>query len=239
MLQAALYSPVTNVLALMAALLVGGASCILLFGGGFLIAGAGGVALLLVPICYIKFLQQRRLRAFSEQLPDVLDLLKSSLEAGHSLHRGLQVLGDEFPDPVRGEMRIILEQTRLGMSLPRAFEDMLARVPEDGLNFLVVAVKIQSEVGSSLAEVIGRLSETIRARHRIRLQIKALTAQPRMSGMILALLPFIVLGFFMFIQPDYTMMLFRDPIGIKISKIAVALDLTAFVVIRRVLKTDY
>jgi tight adherence protein B len=239
MLQAAIYSPLSNVLMLMAALLVGGAASILLITGDPLIAGAGGIALFLAPIGYIKFRQMSRVKAFGQQLPEVLDMIKSSLEAGHSLHRALQVVAEEFTDPVQGEIRIVLEQTRLGVSLPRAFEEMLGRMPEESLNFLVVAIKIQAEVGSSLAEIVGRLAETVRARLRIRLQIKALTAQPRMSGMLVGMLPFFVLGVFMFIQPSYTMMLFRDPIGIKILKTAIALDLTALIIIRKILRTDY
>jgi len=76
--------------------------------------------------------------------------MKSSLEAGHSLNRGLQVVVQEFADPLAGEFRTVLEQTRIGLPLPRALEDMLKRVPEEDLRLLVVAVKVQSEVGSSL-----------------------------------------------------------------------------------------
>ena len=106
--------------------------------------------------------------------------------------RALQVLIGEFADPLGGEFRTVLEQTRIGLPLGRALEDMLQRVPEDDLKLLVVAVKVQTEIGSSLAAIIGRLSEIVRIRQRFRLQIKALTAQSRMGGMVVGLLP--VLG---------------------------------------------
>jgi len=239
MLQAALYLPLPNLLILVAALTVGASACLLLLDLGWLLALVGGIACGSTPLLYVEVCRRMRLARFSQQLPEVLDMLKSSLHAGHSLQRGLQVVADEFSDPVQSEVRIMLEQTRLGMSLPQALEEMLSRIPDASLNLLVVAVKIQAEVGSSLAEIIGRLSQTIRDRHRIKLQIKALTAQPRMSGMILGLLPFIVLALFLVIQPGYTMVLFRDPIGLKIFKTAIALDAVAFVAIRRILRTDF
>ena len=134
----------------------------LLFAVGF------GFAFGLLPIIYIRFRRTRRMRAFITQLPFALDLMKSSLEAGHSLNRGLQVVVQEFSDPLGSEFRTVLEQTRIGLPLPRALEDMLKRVPEDDLRLLVVAVKVQTDVGSSLAGIVGRLAEIVRTRQRLR-----------------------------------------------------------------------
>jgi tight adherence protein B len=201
-----------------------------------LIAGVSAGAL---PLVYIRLRRKRRMRAFAMQLPFALDLIKSSLEAGHSLLRGLQVLVQEFTDPLGGEFRTVLEQARLGMPLPRAFDDLLGRVPEEDLRLLVVAVKVQSEVGSSLAQIIGRLSEIVRTRQRLQAQIRAMTAQSRMSGMIVGLLPIIVLSVFSLIQPSYTHVLFYNPTGIKVVKAAIVLDAMAFFTIRRILRIDY
>jgi tight adherence protein B len=188
---------------------------------------------------YIRFRRARRIRAFVAQMPFALDLMKSSLEAGHSLNRGLQVVVQEFADPLGGEFRTVLEQTRIGLPLPRALEDMLKRVPEEDLRLLVVAVKVQSEVGSSLALIVGRLSEIVRTRQRLRLQINALTAQSRLGGLIVGCLPIVVLGMFSLINRDYANALFYDPTGIKILKIAAVLDLFAFITIRRLLRMDF
>lgn len=204
-----------------------------------LFAAGSGLGLATLPIVYIRFRRQRRMRAFGQQLPFALDLMKSSLEAGHSLNRGLQVVVQEFSDPLGSEFRTVLEQTRIGLPLPRALEDMLKRVPEDDLRLLVVAVKVQNEVGSSLASIVGRLAEIVRTRQRLRLQVRALTAQSRMGGMIVGLLPVAVLGAFSLIQPNYAQTLFHDPIGLKILKAAVVLDVLAFLTIRRLLKVKY
>ena len=239
MWQAGLYMRVSEMLLII----------FLMFGGGLffgqamwhdlLLAMLPAVALGLAPIFFIRWRRGRRLRAFVQQLPSALDLVKSSLEAGHSFNRGLQVIVQEFADPLGSEFRTVLEQTRIGLPLPRALDDLLKRVPEEDLRLLVVAIKVQNQVGSSLAVIIGRLSEIVRTRQRLRLQIKALTAQSRMGGYIVGALPAIVLGIFSLVQPSYAATLFTDPTGIKILKFAIILDLLAFATIRKLLQVKY
>jgi tight adherence protein B len=239
MWQAGLYMRVSEMVLIICMLFAAGALLGELFWRGTFFALATGAGLGMLPIMYIRFRRTRRIRAFVAQMPFALDLMKSSLEAGHSLNRGLQVVVQEFPDPLGGEFRTVLEQTRIGLPLPRALEDMLKRVPEEDLRLLVVAVKVQSEVGSSLALIVGRLAEIVRTRQRLRLQINALTAQSRLGGLIVALLPVVVLGMFSLINRDYANALFFDPTGVKILKIAAVLDLFAFITIRRLLRMDF
>lgn len=239
MWQAGLYMRVSEMI-----LIIGLLACAGFFLGEIVFKGpifallvAAGFGLL--PIFYVRFRRARRLKAFIAQLPFALDLIKSSLEAGHSLNRGLQVVVQEFSDPLGGEFRTVLEQTRIGLPLPRALEDMLKRVPEEDLRLLVVAVKVQSEVGSSLALIVGRLAEIVRTRQRLRLQIQALTAQSRLGGIIVALLPVGVLCMFSLVNHRYADTLFYDPAGVTMLKIAAGLDVLAFLVIRRLLRLDY
>jgi tight adherence protein B len=222
---------------------------VLLFGGGLFlgnvmfhamwIALIFGVGMGILPLLYIQIRKTRRLKAFATQLPFALDLIKSSLEAGHSLQRALQVLVSEFADPLGSEFRTVLEQNRIGLPLPRALEDMLKRVPEDDLRLLVVSVRVQTEVGSSLAQIVGRLSEIVRIRQRLRMQIRALTAQSRFGGLVVGCLPIVVLCIFSLIQPGYTDQLFHDPTGQKILKFAVGSDILALITIRRLLRVNY
>ncbi|HVA77052.1 MAG TPA: type II secretion system F family protein [Candidatus Binataceae bacterium] len=239
MWQAGIYAPVADILLLI--VLLAGAGII---GGGAisdepLLALGLGVAMGVLPLLYIKVRRQRRLKAFALQLPYALDLIKSSIEAGHSLLRGFQVVVAEFGDPIGGEFRSVIEQSRLGLPLPRALEEMLERVPVEDLRLLVVAVRVQSEVGSSLAQIVGRLSEIVRTRQRIQQQIRALTAQSRMSGMVVGFLPIVMLAAFSVIQPAYVHTLFYDPSGRTILKIAAGLDIMAFVTIRKLLKVEF
>src|SRR4051794_40844346 len=169
MWQAGMYIRVADILLIMMLLFGAG-----LFGGNVIfndiwIALIAAFLLASLPLGFIRFRRKRRLKQFGQQLPFTLDLIKSSLEAGHSLQRALQVVVSEFADPIGSEFRTVLEQNRIGLSLPRALEDMLRRVPEDDLRLLVVAVKVQAEVGSSLATIVGRLSEIVRVRQRLRL----------------------------------------------------------------------
>src|ERR1700678_4034779 len=222
---------------------------VLMFGAGLfvgnlifhdmLVATGVGAGSGLLPLLYIQFQKKRRLKAFANQLPFALDLIKSSLEAGHSLQRALQVLVAEFADPLGSEFRTVLEQNRIGLPLPRAPEDMLKRIPEDDLRLLVVAVRVQTEVGSSLAQIVGRLSEIVRIRQRLRLELRALTAQSRMGGMVVGCLPIVVLFLFSLVQPSYTNQLFHDPTGQKILKFAIGSDLLALITIRRLLRVNY
>jgi tight adherence protein B len=239
MWQAGIYSSVSDVLLIVVLLFGAGGAGGQAFWGDPWFALGSGIAMGAMPILYIRFRRQRRLKAFSAQLPFALDLIKSSLEAGHSLPRGLQVMVKEFGDPLGGEFRTALEQTRIGLPLGRALEEMLQRVPEEDLKLLVVAVKVQSEVGSSLANIVGRLSEIVRIRQRLRLQIRALTAQSRMGGLVVGLLPVFILIIFSVIQPNYTHILFYTPSGQKILKTAAGLDLAALITIRRLLRLDY
>ncbi|MFZ0658704.1 MAG: type II secretion system F family protein [Candidatus Binataceae bacterium] len=239
MWQAGMYLPVADVLLVI--VLLAGAGIV--GGGAFssdpLIPIGLGFGIGILPLMYIRVRRQRRLKAFATQLPYALDLIKSSIEAGHSLLRGFQVVVAEFGDPIGSEFRSVIEQSRLGLPLPRALEDMLERVPIEDLRLLVVAVRVQSEVGSSLAQIIGRLSEIVRTRQKIQQQIRAMTAQSRMSGMVVGCLPIAMLGAFSIIQPAYVHTLFYDPSGQMILKVAAVLDIMAFVTIRKLLKVEF
>lgn len=239
MWQAGMYESASAVALLMAALFGLGVGGGMLAANDPLIAFAAGLALALVPLLYVRIRRQRRLNAFLAQYPYALDLIKSSLEAGHTLQRGLQVVEEEFVDPLGGEFRTVVEQTRLGLSLNEALADLLQRVPLDDLRLFVVAVKVQSEVGSSLAQIITRLAEIVRTRQHLHSQIRALTAQSRLSGMVVGLLPIVVLAMFSIIQPAHTEMLLFDPTGRQILKLALGLDIGAFLIIRRILKVNY
>jgi tight adherence protein B len=239
MWQAGMYMRVADILLVIVLMFGAG-----LFGGNLFFHDIWfglGTAIVIgsLPLIYIQFRKRRRLKAFASQLPFALDLIKSSLEAGHSLQRALQVLVSEFADPLGSEFRTVLEQNRIGLPLPRALEDMLKRVPEDDLRLLVVAVRVQTEVGSSLAQIVGRLSEIVRIRQRLRMQIRALTAQSRLGGLVVGCLPIAVLFLFSLIQPGYTDQLFHDPTGQKILKFAVGSDILAILTIRRLLRVTY
>ena len=240
MWQAGIYWRVSDVLLIILLLFAAGYAGGEAFWGDFYFATGAAIGLGALPIMYIRFRRKRRLKAFGTQLPFALDLIKGSLEAGHSLPRALQVLIGEFADPLGGEFRTVLEQTRIGLPLGRALEDMLQRVPEDDLKLLVVAVKVQTEIGSSLAAIIGRLSEIVRIRQRSpAANQSAYRAVADGRAWWSDCCRSIVLCAFSVIQPGYTDSLFHDPTGQMILKAACVMDMLALITIRRLLRVDY
>jgi tight adherence protein B len=161
-----------------------------------------GAALALVPFLYLRVKRNRRLKTMGHQLPYVLDMLRSALQAGHNLLRGLQMASSNSPDPLATELRMIVDHVRVGMRLPIAFELMYRRVPVEELSFLAAAVSVQEETGSSLGEILERVSQSIRNRQRLRDQIQTVTAQSRLSSIIVAALPAVILGAFYLLRPD-------------------------------------
>ena len=228
------------------ATLVGGMFALLVLGMGIaalwfelIISALFGFALATTPLFVLNLLRVRRLRTFSGQLPYVLDLLKSSLESGHSIIRALQMASQNMAEPTAGELVKVVEQVRVGMPLPIAIESMYRRVPVEELGFLAAATRVQAEIGSSLAEILDHVAQSIRMRQRLEAQIHTLTAQSRTSALIVALLPVVILGAFSLLKPDYARPLFVDPLGIRLLETAIILNAVAFAAMRRIARVDY
>lgn len=198
-----------------------------------------GVATATAPVLYARRKRAQRFKLLGEQLPYLIDLLKSALESGHTMLRALQMAGQNLPEPVSGELRLIVEQVQLGMTLPLALEAMYQRAPVEELGFLVAAVRVQTDVGNSLAEVFQHVAEGMRNRQRAEHQLRAITAQSRASAVIVTLLPFIVLAAFSLINPDYSRPLFHNEYGQKMLETALVLDIVAFFVMRRIARVNY
>jgi len=191
-----------------------------------------------LPTLYLFNKRKRRLATFSQQLPYILDLMHSAISAGHTLLRGVQMAAENSPEPMASELRLVVDQIRFGSNLSDALEKMLRRVPEESLGFLVAAVRVQAEVGSGISEILDRVTDTIRDRQRLQQEVQSLTAQARMSGIIVAALPFALLGLFALIRPEYVRPLFDDPRGKKMLETAIALDVVALGILRRMVRVD-
>jgi tight adherence protein B len=201
-------------------------------------AGFYGVAVVILLSGYVVRQRKHRLSTFSQQLPYVLDFLRSALRAGHPLSRALQMSSETAPEPIASELRLALDQMRYGSTLPDALASMFERVPEQSLGFFVAAVRVQADIGSSIAEIIDRVADSIRDSQRLHQQLKALTAQARMSGLVVGALPFVMLLIFTLVRPDYSGLLFHDPMGRKMLGTAVTLDGLAFLVIRHMVNAN-
>lgn len=169
----------------------------------FIIGLVGLFLGLRVPRFYVRTMAKRRMQAFDGQLSDTLNLWVNALRSGYSVLQSMEAIATELPPPVSVEFERVVQEVRLGLSVEQALANMYRRVPSEDLDLVITAVNIQREVGGNLAEVLDTISFTIRERVRIKGEIRTLTAQGRVSGWIISLLP-IALGFVLFlINPEY------------------------------------
>ncbi|MFA5110911.1 MAG: type II secretion system F family protein [Desulfobaccales bacterium] len=176
-----------------------------------------GLSLLLgmLPIIFLRWKRKRKTLKIERYMPDAMELIARSLRAGHTLQGTLELVSQEIPKPLGTEMRITYEEQRLGLSMGQAFRRMGERVASQDLRFFVIAVLIQSETGGNLAEVLDNIGLIIRERLKLKGKVQGLTAEGRFSALVLSLLPFGTFTAFYFLNREYAMVLFTDPLGIK------------------------
>ncbi len=168
---------------------------------------------LCLPWVLLRRARQRRLIRIEQQLPDAADFIARALRAGHSFSNVLQIVGNELAEPLSGEFRIAREEINYGVPMNEALHAMAARIPLTDLRYLIIAVLIQRESGGNLAEILGNISGIIRARLKLVAHVRVLSAEGRMSAVILTALPFAVLGVMMAANPGYVSMLWTEPQG--------------------------
>jgi tight adherence protein B len=187
--------------------------------GGFALGAA-------LPFGYLKMKISRRLKAFENQLPDILLTLAASLKAGHSFKQGLQTVVDEGQPPASKEFSRVLAETQLGRPMDDALANMAQRVASKNLRFVLNAVTIQSQVGGSLAGLFDMVAETVRQRQQFARKIKGLTAMGRASAYVLVALPFVLALVITVINPEFMSPLYHTSTGQML--IVIALVLMAF-----------
>jgi tight adherence protein B len=175
-----------------------------------------------------------RLKKFASQLPDALELVARALRAGHSLGAGMHVVAEEMPSPIAEEFGRVYEEQNLGIPIEDALRTMCERVPNLDLRFFVTSVAIQRQTGGDLAEILDKIGYVIRERYRILGQVKALTAEGRLSGIVLIALPFGLFLMMLHIKPDYISLLWTDPLGIKMAVGALVLQILGAIVIKKI-----
>jgi tight adherence protein B len=178
--------------------------------------------------------RRKRLKKFDSQLPDALELMARALRAGHSLAAGMHVVAEEMPAPVADEFSRVYEEQKLGIAIEESMDAMCLRVPNLDLRFFVTSVAIQRQTGGDLAEILDKIGYVVRERFRILGQVKALTGEGRLSGIVLIALPFVLLLVMLWIQPAYVSTLWTDPRGIKMSLFALGSQILGAIVIKKI-----
>jgi tight adherence protein B len=169
---------------------------------------------LAVPWAVLLSARTRREAKFLAQLPDTLQLLAGSLAVGYSLPQAMDSVVREAHPPIRGEFNRALVETRLGMLAEDALDGIAERTGSQDFSWVVMAIRIQREVGGNLAELLNSVAGTLRERERLRRQVAALSAEGRLSGIILAALPVVFALYLMLARPEYIDPLFSTPLGI-------------------------
>jgi tight adherence protein B len=163
----------------------------------------GGVAGYLAPGIYVARQQAQRLNRFNDQLSDMLNLMVNGLRAGYSTLQAMEAVSKELPSPICDEFRRVVQEMQLGIPMEASLANLLRRIPSDDLDFVITAINVQREVGGNLSEILDTISFTIRERVRIKGEIRALTAQVRVSGVVLSLIPVFLTIVLWFLNPGY------------------------------------
>lgn len=186
------------------------------------------------PWIWLLMRRRRRFNRFEKQLPDALELMGRALRSGHSLSSGLSVVATEMPAPISTEFRTVYEEQNMGISIDAALKNMLERIPNVDLKFFVTAVAIQRQAGGDLAEILNKISSLVRDRFKILGQVKALTGEGRISGVVLMGLPVVLFLAVYYINPDYVMVLFTHPTGQKMMYGAIFLQVLGAICIKKI-----
>lgn len=194
---------------------------------------------LAIPYLYVAWKRDKRIDRFEELLPEAIDLIVNALKSGFSLEASLGLVAQEMPDPLGTEFAITYEEQNLGVDLITALKNFSQRMPSEDLLIMTTAISIQRRTGGNLTEVLGRISSMIRERFNLRREIRIRTAQGRLSGGILVLLPLALAAFTYILDPAYLGSFVSDPAGQYMVAITLILQVLGILVIRRIIRLKF
>jgi tight adherence protein B len=190
-----------------------------------------------LPLLYLRRKKKQKTQAFEQQMPDAMELLSRSLKAGHTLPSAIELLSKEMLHPMGSEMRIAYEEQRFGISMTESLIHMQERVDSEDLRYFVTAVVIQHEAGGNIVEIIEKIAQVIRSRLNFKVKIKALTAEGRLSAVVLTVLPVVLFVLLLFIKNDYEGVLLTDELGHKFLFVAFIMLLAGSYLMRRIVRS--
>lgn len=191
-----------------------------------------------LPYFYLLSKRKKRMQKFERQLPDALDLIARAMKAGHAFAGGLKMVAEEFDDPIGPEFDKTLDEINFGVGVSDALKNLANRVDCPDLKFFVTSVILQRETGGNLSEILENISHLIRERFKLQGRIKALSAEGRLSAIILIAIPLVVALAISFLNPDYIRTLIVDPAGRILSIFAVLMIIAGVIVMRRIIDIE-
>jgi tight adherence protein B len=203
------------------------------------IAVAVGAVSAAGPTAILRFKRTRRFLKFEEQFPEALDLMSRALKAGHAFTTGLGMIAEEMPAPLGPEFQLLHDQQNFGMPLPDALKAFARRIPLLDARFFVTAVLIQRESGGNLAEILDNIASVIRDRFRVKRQIRVISAHGRLTGGVLVAVPPTLGAVLFVINPDHWKTLVGNPLGVQLIVLAIVLQVTGTLIIRKLIRIEY
>jgi tight adherence protein B len=213
---------------------VGFAICYIL-SKNLILSLAVTAVLFAIPFIFIEFKKRQREDKFTELFPDALTMMARSIRSGHSFASSIDLVGKEVSDPVGSLFKMAYDQQMLGLRINDTLNNMNNRINSIDLRFFTTAVAINSEVGGNFAEILDKLADTIRERLKIKRQLRVYTAQARLSGYILAVLPIIMFFVMNFLIPGYQKVLLENQKGLVLLVVVAVLQVIGFFVIRKII----
>ena len=189
------------------------------------------VAAVGLPLLVLHLRRRRRIKRFGGQLPEALDLIVRSVLAGHPISSSFALVAREMPDPIGSEFGVVLDEMTYGLDMHEALDNLFRRVPHPDLHFFTLAVQIQHGTGGNLAEVLSNLSKVIRDRFRMFAKIRAVSAEGRLSAIVISAMPVVVFAVVNLISPSYFGEVLGDPWFMPMMAVGVALLLLGQVII--------
>ena len=193
------------------------------------------ITLALLPYIYLYIVRSIRFRRFANQLPEAVDLMARGLRAGHAVTAVLEMVGQEVAEPVASEFRALHEQQVLGLTMRDAMLNLVDRVPLDDVRFLTTAILLQRETGGNLAQILDKTAVVMRERSRLRGQLRIYTAQGRITGWILCIMPFVMFGVLSAVNRNYEKILFTDPTGLHMLYFGIVMMILGVLIIRKII----
>jgi len=210
----------------------------LLLSGSISLSLMGGAVALSVPFLILQAKISQRKKAFNDQLGDTMVLIANALRTGYSFMQAVDMVSREMAKPIGEEFARVLKEMNLGVTVEDALNNMAKRMNSEDLDLVITAVLIQRQVGGNLAVVLDSIANTIRERIKIKGHIRTLTAQGKISGIIIGLLPIIIGGIIYVVNPEYIKVLFTHPLGKAMLVAGAVSQLIGMMVIRKIINID-
>ncbi len=210
----------------------------LLLDRGLLFALLLALVAAAVPYMVVARKRTRRLQRFEELFPEAVDMLGRAIRAGHPVSAGMQMVGQEIPDPVGAEFRRMFEELRFGSPFHDVLMGLVDRIDLVDVRIFTTALLVQREVGGNLAEILDNISAMVRSRFKIQRQLRTYTAQGRMTGMAVGALPIVAGLLFYALNPDYMRILFEHPMGRMMLGAAITLQIFGYLWIRKIVAIE-